>query len=212
MLTETYRPTQWSDVIGQDKAIRRIDILRKRGLAGRAYWITGATGTGKTTIGRLIAGEVSDPSCIVEIDAGELTIGRLRDFDSFLSMYGLGALSGRAVIVNEAHGLSALVLRSLLVVLERIPSHVVWIFTTTIDGEESLFEDNIDAHPLLSRCVTIQLTRQGLCQAFAKRTQEIAQAEGLDGQSFERYVRLTQSNHNNLRANIQFVESGGMMV
>ncbi len=66
MLSEQYRPQTWSDVVGQDKAIARIAALRRRGLAGRAFWITGQSGTGKTTIARLIAGEISDPSCIIE--------------------------------------------------------------------------------------------------------------------------------------------------
>lgn len=45
-LCEEYRPRQWCDVLGQDKIIRRIDVLRRRGLGGRAYWISGSTGTG----------------------------------------------------------------------------------------------------------------------------------------------------------------------
>jgi DNA-binding NtrC family response regulator len=49
-LTEKYRPATWSDVVGQDKIVGRIRQLAQRGLAGRAYWITGQSGTGKTTI------------------------------------------------------------------------------------------------------------------------------------------------------------------
>ena len=47
-------------VVGQGKAIRRIDVLRKRGLSGRAYWLSGQSGTGKTTIARLLAAEIAD--------------------------------------------------------------------------------------------------------------------------------------------------------
>ena len=46
-LFEKYRPRTWADVIGQEKIGRRIDVLRRRGLGGRAYWITGASGTGR---------------------------------------------------------------------------------------------------------------------------------------------------------------------
>ena len=60
---------------------------------------------------------------------------------------------GRAYIVNEAHGLRKDVIRQLLVVLERIPPHSLWIFTTTIEGQEAIFEDYDDASPLLSRCL-----------------------------------------------------------
>src|SRR5262245_41895365 len=38
-LTEQYRPRTWTDVAGQDKIVRQVQALAKRGLAGRAYWI-----------------------------------------------------------------------------------------------------------------------------------------------------------------------------
>ena len=59
-LTELYRPRTWSDVVGQDEVLATIATLRKRGLGGRAYVLTGKSGTGKTTIGRLIASEVAE--------------------------------------------------------------------------------------------------------------------------------------------------------
>ena len=40
-LFEQYRPAVWADVIGQGKALARINAIRRRGLAGRAYWLTG---------------------------------------------------------------------------------------------------------------------------------------------------------------------------
>ena len=64
-----YRPQTWDQVIGQEKAIAKIDRLRQRGLSGRAFWITGQSGIGKTTIGHLIAAEIADPGNVVEIDA-----------------------------------------------------------------------------------------------------------------------------------------------
>ena len=60
--------------------------------------------------------------------------------------------------MNEAHGLRKDVIRQMLVTLERIPSHVVWIFTTTTEGQEGLFEDYDDAAPLLSRCLPLPLS------------------------------------------------------
>ena len=45
-LTERYRPQTWGDVAGQDKAVARLRALAKRGLGGRAYWLSGQSGTG----------------------------------------------------------------------------------------------------------------------------------------------------------------------
>jgi len=87
----------------------------------------------------------------------------------------------------------------------------VVIFTTTRDGEDALFEDHIDAHPLLSRCVEIALTNQGLAKAFADRARQIAHADGLDGKPDSAYLRLVQRCHNNMRAVLQAVESGEML-
>ena len=48
-LTEQYRPRTWGDVVGQDKIVQRVRALSKRGLAGRAYWLSGQSGTGKSS-------------------------------------------------------------------------------------------------------------------------------------------------------------------
>jgi hypothetical protein len=122
-----------------------------------------------------------------------------------------GSLSGRAFIVNEAHGLRKDVIRQLLVTLERIPAHVVWVFTTTVEGQESLFEDYNDASPLLSRCLRLDLSRRNLAKAFAARAQEIAKSEGLDGAPFGKYLQLVENCRNNFRAMLQAIEGGEML-
>jgi replication-associated recombination protein RarA len=214
-LWEKHRPKTWAEVIGQAKVLAIIDRLRKGGgLAGRAYYLSGASGTGKTSIAYLIAGEVAAPWAIEEVDGTQVTaawLNRVEDTWGSIPLGGDGK-TGRAYCINEAHGLSGFAVKRLLSLLEdrNLPRHVVVLFTSTVDGL-ALFEDGqTDAHPLLSRCTQLALTSQGLCKLFAKRAKEIAESEGLDGQPVAKYERLAADEHNNMRAILSRIEEGVM--
>jgi DNA polymerase-3 subunit gamma/tau len=208
-LHERVRPTQWADVKGQDKAVGILKRLGADGIGGRALWITGQSGTGKTTIAKLASAEIADALCSEEIDAGELTVSRVKDIERESQYRGLGVKSGRAYIVNESHGLRKDTVRQLLVTLERVPSHVVWIFTTTNDGQAALFEGNEDANPLLSRCMMISLSRQGISAPFAER---LADVDPTGPRPKAEYVKLLQKHKNNLRAALQEIERDALEV
>lgn len=72
MLFEKYRPRTFADVVGQDKAVATIRrTLERGGAGGRAFWISGPSGAGKTTLARIIAGTIADDWMIREYDSGD---------------------------------------------------------------------------------------------------------------------------------------------
>ena len=210
-LYEKYRPARFEDVLGQTKAVKAIEKVLKIGWGGRAWWISGISGSGKTTLARIIAARGADSWFVQEYDSADaLTTAELDNLERVMQLYGGGDKSGRAFIINEAHGLRRAAMRRLLGILERIPSHVVFIFTTTREGQLVLFDDKTDAAPLTSRCIEIALTTQGLAKTFAGHVKRIAAIENLDGKPEQAYYRLAQDCKNNCRAMLQAVETGTM--
>jgi replication-associated recombination protein RarA len=210
-LVEKYRPRSFDEMTGNPKAVALLRRIADQGVGGRAVWISGPSGVGKTTAARILATGIADRFCIIEIDAGSLTADRLREWQDQAELYGWGK-GGRAFIVNEAHGLRADIIRRLLVWIERgnLPGHVAVIFTTTRAGEDKLFDEQIDASPLLSRCSVITFSNQGLAQPFAEMARRIALAEQLDGQGEAAYLKLARECKGNARAMIQRIEDGCM--
>ena len=59
-------------------------------VAGGAYWLSGSSGTGKTTIARLLAAELADEIHIKELNASDLTPARLREIETAMQFRGWG--------------------------------------------------------------------------------------------------------------------------
>ena len=209
-LYEKYRPKRLAQIVGQSKAVGTVRRLSRAGIGGKAFWISGKTGQGKTTLARCIASYVADSFFVREFAAGpKFTADSVYKIECQMQQYSWGR-GGHIWIINEAHGLRKDTVRELLDLLERIPHHVVFIFTTTNDGM-SLFEDgHLDAGPLLSRCIKITLTSQGIATAFARLVSRIADREGLNGSGMAAYVKLANKEKGNCRAMLQAVAAGEM--
>jgi replication-associated recombination protein RarA len=213
-LFEQYRPERLADVVGQQAAVRQVQAVLKRGWGGRAWWITGPSGAGKTTLARIIASEGADELAVEELDAQRLTPAKVREIVAAYAHRCLFGKGGRAFIVNEAHGLRRDTIRELLTAIEPaggLPGHIVWVFTTTRAGEARLFEDDEtgDAAPLLSRCIEVQLTYDDAARrAYAERAQAIARREGIDGLPLSVYLNAVDGSKGNMRRVLQRIESG----
>lgn len=211
MLYEKYRPKSFDKVLGQETAIKKIKRTLSRGWGGRAWWISGASGVGKTTLARIIANECLTKKPRVQLteydSANEFTTQVIQHIQRMRH----GSLMPTVYIVNEAHGLKKPIIQSLLGILEPLHKDTVIIFTTTKAGQKKLFEDKTDAKPLLSRCTIVELTNQGLTPRFAKLCRKIAKKENLDGNKpISRFEKLARQCNNNCRQMLMEIESGCM--
>ncbi len=217
-IDEKYRPDTFDDVIGQDKIIallKRLEYNGKHGIdgmngfGGRAFYLTGGSGTGKSTIATIMAASIASRFTTFETTGRELTQS---DLKKYADMWRKGpALTGDgwALIVNESHGLSRPVIEVLLNILETLPDCVTIIFTTTHEGHD-LFEEQVDSGPFASRCLSLRLASRGLCEPFAAQAKKVAGLEGLDGKPLEDYIKLMKQCRNNLRQAYREIESGTM--
>ena len=126
-----YRPTSFDKVIGQSSVCKSISIALKK-KRGRSFLLSGPSGIGKTTIGRIIAKEVGCKSFdLIEVDGASTTgIDAMREITTHLLYRSIGG-SSRVIIVDECHAISVQAFKSLLKVLEEPPENVYWILCTT---------------------------------------------------------------------------------
>lgn len=214
-LFEKYRPHSVADLIGQPKTVNALTMLRNRAgtYGGNAYFLEGGSGTGKTTLARIMAEDLADDLYITETDARDVGVDFVRQMERDMCFRAMGK-GGRAWIINEADDLSAAALARLKTALEPrdgIPSYVAIIFTCTKESAGLLWEDSEDAPQFLSRCLGYSLTSKGLADLFAARALEIARAEDLDnGKPLAAFKRLVMDARNNMRMVLSRIQAGAM--
>ncbi|MEK7610458.1 MAG: DNA polymerase III subunit gamma/tau [Patescibacteria group bacterium] len=169
-LYRRYRPSKFSEVIGQEAAINTLAGSLKLGRTSHAYLLAGPRGTGKTSVARILARELgAEPPDINEIDAashrGIDEIRALRD--AVLTLPFVSPV--KVYIVDEVHMLTREAFNALLKTLEEPPSHVVFILATT--------EINKVPDTIVSRCQTLNFKKPALVDV-KKTIEHIAKKEG----------------------------------
>ena len=152
-LYRKYRPDTFDEVIGQEHVVTTLKNQVRTGRVSHAYLFTGARGTGKTSVAKILAKAVNceEPqdgnpcghcaACraiaretalnVVEIDAASNNsvdnVRQIREEVAYPPTEG----KYRVYIVDEVHMLSNSAFNALLKTLEEPPGYVIFILATT---------------------------------------------------------------------------------
>jgi DNA polymerase-3 subunit gamma/tau len=177
VLARKYRPSNFSELIGQEPMVRTLTNAFSSGRIAQAWMLTGVRGVGKTTTARILAralnyktAAVDQPSVdlsvpgehcqaimegrhvdVIEMDAASHTgIDDIRDIIDRVR-YAPVSARYKVYIIDEVHMLSTQAFNGLLKTLEEPPPHVKFIFATTEIRKVPI--------TVLSRCQRFDLRR-----------------------------------------------------
>lgn len=200
VLARKWRPSQFSDIVGQGHIVRTLNNAIRSERIHQAYLFTGSRGIGKTSIARIFAKVIRCPqrheknqilyscdSCsdckeitasnsvdVIEIDGasnnGVEAVREIRENAKYMPSSG----TRKIYIIDEVHMLTTAAFNALLKILEEPPVHVIFIFATT--------EPHKIPSTILSRCQRFDYRRVTLSQ-IQTRLQEVITAEKIQADS-----------------------------
>jgi DNA polymerase III subunit gamma/tau len=155
VLARKYRPTTFTEVVGQDHVITTLKNAILSGRVAHAFLFCGVRGVGKTTVARVLAKSLNctgrtsvdaDPCCVCtsckeiaagysvdvrEIDgASHTSVDNIRDINENIK-YPPVSSNYKIIIIDEVHMISMNAFNALLKTLEEPPPHAKFIFATT---------------------------------------------------------------------------------
>ena len=192
-LYRKWRPSTFSDVVGQDHITSVLRYQVANGKTNHAYLFCGSRGTGKTTCAKILAKAVNCPNShngepcnecevcqridagmsmeVLEMDAASNTgVDYIRDIKEEV-VFSPSEMGTRVYIIDEVHMLTENAFNALLKTLEEPPQKVIFILATT----------EIQKIPatILSRCQRFDFRRIPV-DTISDRLLMIAEKENID--------------------------------
>jgi DNA polymerase-3 subunit gamma/tau len=193
VLARKWRPTNFTDLIGQEQISRTLQNAIELERVAHAYLFTGVRGVGKTSSARILAkalncekGPTAHPcnecnNCreitagnsmdVLEIDGASNTgvddVRELKENIQYLPTHG----HYKIYIIDEVHMLSKAAFNALLKTLEEPPKSVVFILATT--------EPQKLPETILSRCQRFDFKRVS-AETLASHLSKIMQSEAVE--------------------------------
>ena len=192
-LYRKYRPTTFSEMVGQKAVIQALQNQVKYGQVGHAYLFCGTRGTGKTSTAKVFARAVN---CLHPVDGNPCNECELcREAESGFNLVEIDAASNNGVenirdlreevqytpskgkykvyIIDEVHMLTQSAFNALLKTLEEPPEHVIFILATT--------EPHKVLPTILSRCQRYDFKRITTAE-ISEHLVKVCQKEGIDAE------------------------------
>ncbi len=192
-LYRKWRPTTFSDVVGQDHITSVLKYQVANNKTSHAYLFCGSRGTGKTTCAKILAKAVNCPNSkngepcneceickridggmsmeVLEMDAASNTgVDYIRDIREEV-VFSPSEVGTRVYIIDEVHMLTESAFNALLKTLEEPPQKVIFILATT----------EIQKIPatILSRCQRFDFRRIPV-QTISDRLLRISSEENIE--------------------------------
>ena len=191
VLYRKWRPRHFDDVVGQEAVVTTLRHAVAMNRPAHAYLFSGPRGTGKTSVGRIMAKSLNcppdkegniDQSYASSFDDGsaldliELDAASNRGIDEIRSLrenvnYAPAQGSYKIYLIDEAHMLTDAAFNALLKTLEEPPAHVIFILATT--------ESHRIPNTILSRCQRFDFHKHTHAD-IVKRLEKIANGENVE--------------------------------
>jgi DNA polymerase-3 subunit gamma/tau len=159
-----YRPTRFSDIVGQRITAVVLDRMVAAGTVPAGLLVSGPRGTGKTSTARILATQLDAE--LMEVDAA--SHGLVDDVRLMVESLRYGG--SRVIVYDEAHSMSKEAFNALLKPLEEPPAGTIFILVTT---EPDKIPDTVK-----SRLMEFSFRKMTPAE-LSGRLQQIQSAEGI---------------------------------